>query len=262
MENNQFSIFPAIKNAYAFAGREWLYLLKVGTLPILLQIGTSLFLQFQRADASRIEGYLWSLPTTALFAWFTFVQVRLLLLGERVHHLPLDRPFQRTRNRALQLSVLTSLLFNMALSSALALLILALESGQWGVDWMVTLGGLFLLGGLFWSVRFSVVPVLAAVHYPIRPVLKQIHGMMFSLRLISMGVVCLLLPAFLFKVVLESFIIGPIEPAVELKLTTVQQILLIVCSAPFSLVIAVLLNASIVYALKQILGNPRDRTYA
>ena len=59
MENSRFSIFEAAMNAYVFAGKEFLYLLKAGLLPMTAQILTALFIQFERPAASQIEAYLW-----------------------------------------------------------------------------------------------------------------------------------------------------------------------------------------------------------
>src|SRR3954463_3044415 len=70
MDNSRFSILAAAKNAYLFVGREWLYLLKAGLLPMAAQMATGLFMQFQRPDASQIENTLWGLPGAALFGWF------------------------------------------------------------------------------------------------------------------------------------------------------------------------------------------------
>ena len=53
-----------------------------GALPVVMHIGAALFTQFGRPDASIIESYLWNLPAAALFSWFVFLEMRLLLLDE------------------------------------------------------------------------------------------------------------------------------------------------------------------------------------
>ncbi len=265
MNNNRFSIFGAVKEAYAFVGREWLYLLKAGLLPMGMQIVTALFIQFQRPEASQIEGYLWGLPSTVLFAWFTFLEIRLLLLGERLDRLPQDRAYLGDRLQCMKVSIMMSVLFNMSMMAALVLL-LALGGGAdqtGGANWPATLGIIVIIGGIFWGVRFGLAPILAAVHHPIRPVLQQTWGMMFSLRLIAMGIVCLFPLAFLFQIFMEV-LLPPSTGALPgtLTLTVTQQITLVTASAPFSLFIAALLNAAAASALKQILGSGRDGVLA
>ena len=262
MDNSKFNIFEAVRDAYLFVGREWPYLLKAGLLPVIVQIGLSLFIQFQREDASQIEGYLWSLPATMLFAWFTFLEMRLLLLGERLDRLPQDHACLLDRQHAMKLSVITALLFNMGVSSVITILMAAASSGQWGASLPLTLGGLFLIGALFWGVRFGVVPILVAVHYPILPALQQTRGMMFSLRLIGMGMLCLFPLAIVLQILLAVFMDRSADLASQLKLTPVEQMAIIILNAPLSLPITVLLNAAAAYALKQILGRRSDGVLA
>ncbi|MCE9507689.1 MAG: hypothetical protein K8R48_05150 [Alphaproteobacteria bacterium] len=258
MDNSKFNIFEAVKNAYLFVGREWPYLLKAGALPVAAQICTSLFIQFQRADASVIENYLWGMPATLLFAWFAFLEMRLLLLGEQLDRLPPDLPYLSERQRAMRLAVIIALLFNMGVSAAAAVLFAAVDSGQWGAEWTVTLGGLIIIGAVFWGVRFGVLPILAAVNYPFRPFLQQVRGLMFSLRLVSLGLVCLFPVAFLFQIFTAALIGRAADPSGPFKLTTMDQVTIIVVTAPMSLLVAALLNAAMAYALKQILGSRRD----
>lgn len=262
MDNSRFNIFEAVKDAYVFAGREWLYLLKAGLLPIVVQVGVSLFIQFQRPEASQIETYLWSIPATALFAWFTFIEMRLLLLGERVNRLPADGAAVAERRHALQLTVILSLLFNMGLTVLTSLLVVTMQASVASNNWAITLAGMFLLGGIFWSLRFGIVPILASVHYPIRPVLRQTWGMMFSLRLIGMGMACLFPVAILFQILTSLVIRRPVDAAVEAKMTTTEQLLFLLMGAPLSLMVSLLLNAAAAYALKQILGSRHNGVLA
>lgn len=257
MDNSRFSIFQAAKSAYIFMGRNWLYLLRAGLVPIGLQIVAALYTQFGRPDASQIEGYLWGLPATMLFSWFMFLETRLLLLGENLHSLPKDRAYLADRLHAMKVSVLCSLLFNMGTAGALSLLLALEESGQWGTSWPVTLCGFFILCSIFWGIRFGIIPILTAVHHPIRPVLLQTRSMMFSLRLIGMSILCVLPIAFLFQIIIALVIPESADQGVAIKLTEQQQVAIITLSAPLSLFAAALLNAAAAYALKQILGSRR-----
>jgi hypothetical protein len=258
MDSSKFNIFEAVKNAYLFVGREWPYLLKAGALPVAAQICTSLFIQFQRADASLIENYLWGMPATLLFSWFAFLEMRLLLLGEQLDRLPHDLSYLVDRQRSMRLAVIISLLFNMGMSAAVAVLLTAADSGQWGAEWMVTLGGLIIIGAVFWGMRFAVLPILAAVNYPFHPFLQQVRGLMFSLRLLSMGLVCLFPVALLFQIFIAAFIGRTADPLGPFRLSVTDQVTIIVATAPLSLLVVALLNAAMAYALKQILGSRRD----
>ncbi|MFH1158120.1 MAG: hypothetical protein V1721_04455 [Pseudomonadota bacterium] len=259
MNNSRFNIFEAVRNAYIFTGREWLYLLKAGFIPMMAQIVVSSIPLFGIKATSSIEDYLWNLPVTVLFAWFVFLEMRLLLLGERMNRLPPDDAWRADRRLAMQASVIVYLLFNMGITVATVSLMAATKSDQWGANWPLTLGGIFVMGGIVWGVRFGVAPILAAVHHPIRPVLRRTEGMMFSLRLIGMGIVCLFPLIFLFQVFLAAFTGKSADLVAAAPLTTMEQSVFIVLSAPVSLIAVTLLNASVAYALKQILSSRRDR---
>ncbi len=258
MDSGRFSIFKAARNAYAFAGKEWLYLLKLGLLPMGAQFATALFTQFQRPDASPIESYLWGLPAMALLAWFMFLETRLLLLGERVGHLTKDPAYLAERHHDMKLSMLTAILFNMGSAAATSILLTALDSKLWGINWLVTATGLLTIGAMFWGVRFGVVSIVAAVHYPIRKVLQKTWGMLFSLRLISVAMLCTFPVAFLFQLIAVTVLAGAADADVPLKLTDAQQIAITAAGAPLSLLAVALLNAGTAFALKEILGSKRD----
>lgn len=256
MDNGRFNIFEAVKNAYVFVGREWFYLLKAGILPMAMQIVATLFIQFQRPDASQIEGYLWGLPAAVFFGWFMFLETRLLLLGERLDRLPKDPAYLADRQHCLKLSVMTAVLFNMAAAALLTGWLMIEETNQSGENWPLHIGGLLLIGAIAWGLRFGIIPTLAAVHYPIRPVLRRVDGMLFSLRLIGMGMCCTLPAIFFFWFIIISAVPAVADPAA--KLTEAQQIIITVVSTPLSLICAALLSAAVAFALKQILGAERN----
>ena len=258
--NSRFNIFEAVKKAYLFVGREWLYLLKAGLLPMGAQIAAAAFVQYQRPDSSLIEGYLWGLPAAALLGWFVFLQTRLLLLGERVDRLPRDLAYLADRRHAMKISVLTTVLFNMGTAGALALWMAVEEIAQSSANKALGMIGLLLIGGVVWGVRFGIIPLLAAVHYPIRPVLRQTADMLFSLRLVGMGLLCTMPVVFLFRFLFVAVV--PVSGDPMAKLSDGEQLALTVISAPLSLMCAALLGAATAYALKEILGSGRKVTPA
>jgi hypothetical protein len=260
MDSGRFNIFEAVRNAYIFVGREWFYLLKAGLLPMAAQIVATLFIQFQRPDASQIESYLWGLPAAVFFARFMFLEARLLLLGERLDRLPQDSAYLADRHHSLKLSVLTAVLFNMGTAAALTLWLTVEELSQSGANGLLHLAGLLIIGAIVWAIRFGIVPTLAAVHHPIRPVLRQTGGMLFSLRLVGMGMLCTLPVILLFWFFILSLVPELADPAA--KLSETEQIIVAIASTPMSLVCAALLSAAVAYALKQILGSRRDSVTA
>jgi hypothetical protein len=257
MDNSRFSIIEAVKNAHLFVGREWAYLLKAALLPVLLQAGTSLFVYFQRPAASEIESYLWGFPATVLFAWFVFIEMRLLLLGERLDRLPKENAYLVDRRRAMQASVLTGLLFYMGMAAGTSAFLNMAHDDSFGVDWMLTSAGMMVLSLIFWGLRFGVVPVLASVLHPVRPFLRQVEGFMFSLRLLSMGLLCLIPPAILMQGAVVMLVGRVEDPSALPELTDLQKGMIIVISAPLSMLVTALLNASVAEALKQIIGRRR-----
>lgn len=254
--NSRFSILEATKSAYVFLGKEWPYLLKAGFLPMAAQIVSGVFVQYQRPEASLIEGYLWGLPAAMLLGWFVFLEARLLLLGERFDRLPEDAVYLTDRRHAMKVSVLMAILFNMGTAGALALWVAVQEAGQSTVaNGLLSIAGLVVIGAIIWGIRFGIAPVLAAVHHPIRPVLRRTAGMLFSLRLIGMGLLCTFPVILLFRLLIDAVV--PASEDISANLTDSEQIMLTCLSAPLSLICAALLGAGTVHALKQILGSAR-----
>jgi hypothetical protein len=264
MENSSFNIWNAVKNACLFVGREWLYLAKIGALPVVVQIVISLFLRFQRPDVSDIEGWLWSFPATALFAWAMFIEIRLLLMGERLDRLPQDLHYLRDRHYAMKVSVLTALLFNMAMTAATVLLGMIAQSVT--VEAAATqktptgfFAALFLMGGIFWSLRFAVVPILTAVQAPVRPFLKRVQGVVFPLFLAGMALFIVLPMFFTYGMMIGLVLTTDVKSALPTVLSDRDQIVLIVTSVPLFFLIFTLLNAGAAFALMEMAGKGKQR---
>jgi len=250
MSGGHFSILEAVKKAYMFAGAQWRYLLRLCALPLVLHLATAAGIQSLRPDASIIETFLWSLPANVAFAWFMFAEARLLLLGERVDRLPPDAAYLADRRHAMRVSIIILLLFDMALTAIAACMDWAVHSGGFGTDAAVTVPILFLLGTLFWGLRFAVAPILASVGYPLRSFLRRVHGMEFSVRLLGLGFLCALPVYFVLEILLESFL------PVTGEITPDQMTALIILSAPVAIIVPALLNAAAAFALKDMLKGP------
>jgi hypothetical protein len=250
MNNGQFGILEAVKKAYIFVGTQRRYLLRLALLPLFLHVVTALFLQHYNPDASTLEAFLWAFPANIVFAWFMFAEARLLLLGEKQDCLPNDQAYLTEHRRAMNISVILLLLFDMAMAAMTAWMEWSMKSGTFGVNTPITLSVFFLLGSLFWLIRFSVLHILAAVGYPLRVFLHQIRGMGFSLRLIGMGLLCVIPVYTVFEFLLEMVV-----PTSGEHLTPDQMTSVILLSAPTAMIVPILLNAAAAYALKDLLGQ-------
>jgi uncharacterized membrane protein len=216
------------------------------------QIATVLFIQFQRPTASQIEFYLWGLPATVLFGWFMFLETRLLLLGEKLDRLPQDADYLSDRRRDMELAVLAAVLFDMIRMALLVTLMAIVPANpEEPMAPPLVLVGLFIIGVLFWGMRFIIIPTLAAVHHPIRPVLQKLHGGFFSLRIVCMGFAALL-PVGITALILLG---NPPETAAQAQTLHVSTL---IADSFLSFASVAVLNASVACALKQIL-NPRRR---
>jgi len=244
----RFALWPAARGGFLFVFNNWEYLLKISIPAILLQAVTSYCLQMVITDTTPMENFLWGLPASILFAWVIFAMVRFMIFGER-----LDKASSKPKDMShwrgcLQLSVILALLFNVAM-----VLMSAAMDGI-GFDFKNPDGfKSFLLVTLillmFWGLRFAVLPIVAAAGYPLRPFLKQVVGFDFSFRLIIMSLFCFVPVAFIFQLVLMAFIKD------AMALTDMEHIFIILIGSPFSLAILLILNASCVTALKEILGK-------
>lgn len=247
--SGSFKILEAVVNAYSFAGREAGYLFKIGVLPLCVQYATAMYIHLIRPDASSIESFLWSLPASALFAWFMFLEARLILLGERVDRMKKDDVLSFNRQRALRLCIIIFLLFQMAVTAAGAFFEWSVVSGSFQRNTFVSVLCMLLIGALFWGLRFGVAHILASINYSIRRFIFVVNGIEFSLRLIGMGILCIF-PLIFISDIIASLLLGGRQPQ---EISKADTYLLIALAAPLSLLAAAVLNAAAAYALKQIL---------
>jgi len=260
MQNSRFSIFPAVRDAYNFLLQEWAYLLKMAALPLGASIATGFFVTFLRPDASALEDFLWRLPATLVLAGFLFLLTRLLLLGERITALPQDAAAVAERRRSFTLFWLTYILFDMG-RAALMLLPAYLHklAGAAFTSFSFPLG-VVLVCIAFWGIRLMVLPTLCAVRYPLSPVLRRVQGPFFSLQLYGLVFTCTIPPAALFAILYNL-----LAPEIVQKLMTSQPLTFgqtffnIVLQAPLQCLVAAATSAGIAFALRQILGEAKER---
>jgi hypothetical protein len=261
-----FNIPASIRSGYLFVIQEWRYLARFSLLPFGVTLITSVSMYHIGLEQNRVfsvfEDFLWNVPSFVLFGWILFIEARLLLLGERVGMLPEDAAYLAERRNALWASITVLLLFLMGGRALYAYL-------DWGIskqNAVVRFSCLFFLGAGIWAIRFAVAYILAAVNYPIRRYIFQVNGIFISLRLaglfilttlpvlvVQSGLTTLILPEDVRKKFVEHQIL-------ELSESTAISIMALGTLA--DLVCAILITATSAYALKDMLGRPRQEKTA
>ncbi len=251
MSSSRFTISTSAVNAYRFVWREKRYLLKAAVVPVGVNLLTTLFLSGRPDDISVIENFLWTLPYTALSAWFMFLETRLILFGERLETLPTDVGYLAERQQRLRASALIWMLFNMGVIVIASYLAWSSDISMAGQDKnaLVTTGAMLLIGGGFWALRLSPAHILAAAGYPIKKFIRETQGMGISFRLIGLGFVA----ALPIMTVVHFLLKGMISSPADLTRETIMNISLIM--APISILLSAILNAAGVFALKEMLGR-------
>lgn len=263
MNSTEFSIIKAVRGAYGFVWKEWKYLLRISLLPLGISAATQLFLYFKGADMSAFEIFIWGIPATALMAWFMFHESRLLLLGERAEALPQNAEYLSARKRSLNASVCLWLLFNMSWSLLIGYHEWALAPMQGDAQgqqefWPIGLGAI-LFAVFFWSLRFGVAHILAAIEYPLSRYVRMVSGLGISFRLVGMGLMCLLPVTVLF-----GFVGALLMPEAMTK-STPQGIVIqitpvgVVLDSLLTFVVFTLINAAASVALRDVL-NGQERS--
>lgn len=261
---SNFNIPASIRSGYLFAIQEWQYLARFSLLPFGVSLITSVLMYHQRRDFSIFEDFLWNVPAYALLGWFMFLEARLLLLGERAGVLPTDPAYITERRNALWASIAVFMLFIMGYRTLFAYII-------WGFDKknaIINFFWLFLIGAGIWAIRFSVAYILAAVNYPIRRYIFQVNGIFISLRLAGLYLLTVL-PLAVAEYGLTTMILP--EDARQ-KFVEQQQVLmnlpestavsLMAVTALSDILGCILVTATFGYALKDMLGRPRQEKAA
>ena len=252
MYKTSFSILDATLESYRFVWREAGYLARIGFLPLAANLICAFYIELMLENPSIIARWLWQMPATALLAWFMFVEVRLILLGERLgaRSTALVEPAE-TRKSKMGASVILWLLFSMGLTAAAGFMHWSLTQQLFGVHALTTAAVMLLIGALFWALRFSVLHILAAVGFPIRTFIFAVNGIGFSFRLLAMGLLCFFPVLFMFQAIATPFIEDP------KNLTQDDILVTMAISAPMSITLAAVLNAAAAFALKQIFSKER-----
>lgn len=179
----QFDIIRAITNGYRFVITQKNILLKLALVPIFTHFICTSFVSFMREDASPFEQFLWMIPAHITSAWYVFLLVRALAFGETIRtHITAPVEILRFQN-AMRLSIITSLLISMVITSLWSLRLMLKD----GAEPTVTQGYIAFIIMLFvlWAVRYTLLPIAAALGENLLQFTKQIKGVMISVNVIA-----------------------------------------------------------------------------
>lgn len=255
MLNQSFKIFEAIRNSNLFLKGNWRYLLKMSLLPLLVHLISGTFVQLTKSDASIFEIYLWNLPSVAAFGWFTFIQTRLIFLGETLHNIPADSWYRQNRKHSMQASVIIFILFNMFFTfatSGMMLLAIADQADRvkHSAAGMLTL---LIVAALFFGIRYAFLYILAAINFPLKVFIKHLFHPLISVQIIAATTMVLLPVIIVFQILL--FMVVPNQEALisGTGLDVSERIMIAAIASLVSLASTSLVNVVLAYAVKQMI---------
>ena len=253
MIKEDFKLTKAIGDGYRFLSKNYIYLLKASLLPLILHVTCSLFVQFQRADCSVFEAYLWQLPAVAAFGWLMFIEIRLLFFFERIN-IPITHPvLLAERNIAKQASIIIFILFNMFFKFlAMGLLFVgALEAVR--SHPLLSFLPMAIIILMFYCVKFGVLHIVAAVSFPLKVFVNRIKSPLFSIQLMSLAFLSIIPVIFIFQILMPIIVPNLFEIGDLSNIGDVDKIKLILITTPMTLVLSLVLNACAGCAVKQML---------
>ena len=257
-ERPDISLTEATVSGYGFVKDNYHTLLKWAVIPIVLNFFTYLVIDWQVPEGSTLTPFLVSVPATAAFAWYVFVQTRLQVFDEALGDLSADESYRLRRRDDAVLSISCYILFQMA-----ATLIMFALSGSMEMevgdtlspDQMVRVGlGLFLF---FYILKYGVVHLVAAVDGDILDYLKRVKGMWFSFVLVGAGFVSTL-PVLLLFMFLLSFIAPGASSAEGLENNA--RLSIYAFGTIMSWAVTMILNACLVDVLRQLYQKKTGRS--
>ena len=246
MNNQRFDILGCALQGIRSVFAEWRYLSSIALVPVGLTALITLFKAYGIENKTLTTNVLATLPTSALAAWFMFLQTRLLVFGERGGQNSAVSGDER--RRAFEASMILWLLTSLASLGFTTFVAYWGEQMQQGGSTGLTAVGYLMLGAAFWALRFSLVHILGAIGYSIRSYIYRVNGVMVSLRIFAMMMIVF------FPV---SFVSGPVAQALldaaqrEAPMMQIFGLQLILCALTF--IFLAFFNAAGVFALREML---------
>lgn len=250
-----FKIFNAISSGSFFLRRNCGYLLKFSIIPLILHIAGNIFVQIQRPDASLFEIYLWNLPAVAAFGWFVFIQTRLIFLGERLDNIPENQWYKEGRINSMHASIIIFIFFNMFVTFSSGVMVMTAIADQANEIKHSLAGAITTLVTLlmFFGVRYAFLPILAAVHFPLKIFMKKIVRPMISVQVIGASAMVMLPVAIISQGLL--YMILPVKEILTtgFDLGMYERVMISILSGVVSLASTSFINIVLTYAVRQMI---------
>ena len=247
-----FRIIDNIQGAFGVLRKEGHYIMRLAMPVLFLKIALTAAQSQFSPSASVFEQFLWQLPGNVMMGWLICSITRLIIFDERLQNLPItDVRFMQYRAGLIKTSIFIGLLFQACLVIMFFIFenaVTAVEKPE-DVDSVVFIFLLAFIGLTFWGIRFMLLPLVAAVDYPLRVFLRQIQGFRISFNMFGMNALCTLPILICAQIILLS-LLAPLSAAPEVK-----KLLFQVSAHPFEILVNVLLTTSLVLALKEMLGK-------
>jgi len=255
MNNSRFDIIAAVIHGVRFTVAERRYLIPALVLPYALTLLTNVasFFLIEKQAGNLLAALMITLPASAAAAWFMFVQARLIIFGERLGNLRQEPHFLIQRHNDMTASVLTWILFKMAVIAVSTYLLWWKDQGSPDTFDHYSMIGMLIIGATFWGLRLSVAHILVAAGYSVKQYIFRVNGAMISLRLLGMGIL-ISIPFEIFSEPLTAILTQGKPPPGQ-----VETVFLLAILSAVSCILMALLNAAAVFALKEMLGQQRDK---
>lgn len=241
-----FTIFDACRQGFYLMADNASLIARMAVIPLMIVCINAAMIG-AAGGVTPLKGFIFGLPSFAATAWMIFLCVRLWMLGE-IPTAPVDAP--HVRRQMLQTTIVTYMLWK-ALTSAYDQVMITVVDPMKAIEDPAAYQGdtglqlllMALLGVLLWALRFRVVPVLAAVGYPLGDYARRATGFMLSLRLLALVLICVEFPRML--------ILSPLAAG------TVDSIIVLLIGNALTFVLEIWLFASFTAALKTMMKTGR-----
>lgn len=218
-------IINALREGFSFLRAQIGYVATAAIIPLFAHIAITLFLNAYRPDAQMVERFLWALPAHILTAWYLFLVARAMAYGETIKNVPRDIDGMRAFAKAMHVSIIVSILFNMLLL-LIFLFQVKLDAALGGTMGEMTaahLSGLenaepregdgmrgmiyfVMLIALFWVMRYVILAAAAAIGLHPVAFAQKLRGAMLSLQIVALIFLTYLPPIFIWILLRPLFI--------------------------------------------------------
>lgn len=192
-----FRIFDTVQTALRLVTANASVLARLGAMPLLVVCLNAAAIA-ATGGTTPLQSFIYGLPAIFATGYMMFLATRLWLLGE-LPAFPVDAP--ATRRAHMQASVIAYTLWKAlgAIYDQIMITVFNPPALLENPDALNANPGLQVLfmamsGILLWALRFRVVPVLAAVGYPLRDYVRRANGFAISFRLLALVMICVEMP--------------------------------------------------------------------